>query len=284
MKEYKITKLINNNVVFAEDLGQEIILFGKAIGFGKKRDDVVKEEQVIKIFRSATDSEKNYLSNLVEDIDVTYIDLASQIIAMFEQEMNVKVNDMMLVSLSDHISNAVINEKEGVHVPLDILEQVIGLYPKEYKIAKKGLDLIEQETGVALQKSEAGFIVLHYINNRGSSSRSDGKYQILFQEKIIKDVEEYFHVQLDRESLYFIRFMTHLSFLAVRLHDKSALKEGDSMVYEALISKYPKLKGCIEKNEKTIQEAFNENISDEEKGYLAIHINNMLRTLGKENK
>ena len=281
MKEYKITKLINNNVVFADDSGQEIILFGKAIGFGKKRDDVVKEEQVIKVFRSANNSEKNYLSNLIEDIDVKYIDIASQIIAMFEQELNVKINDMMLVSLSDHISNAVINEKEGVHVPLDILEQVIGLYPKEYKIAKKGLELIKQETGVWLNKNEAGFIVLHYINNRGSTSRSDGKYQLLFQEKIVKDVEEYFDVQLDRESLYFIRFMTHLSFLAARLHDKETLNQGDSIVYEALMTKYPKLKGCIDRNVKTIHDEFHEKISDEEKGYLAIHINNMLRTLGK---
>lgn len=281
MKEYKITKLINNNVVFADDSGQEIILFGKAIGFGKKRDDVVKEEQVIKVFRSANDSEKNYLSNLVEDIDEKYIDIASQIIMMFEQKLNVKVNDMMLVSLSDHISNAVINEKEGVHVPLDILEQVIGLYPKEYKIAKEGLELIKQETGVMLQKSEAGFIVLHYINNRGTTSRSDGKYQLLFQEKIVKDVEEYFDVQLDRESLYFIRFMTHLSFLAARLHDKKTLNQGDSIVYEALMTKYPKLKGCIDRNVKTIHDEFHEEISDEEKGYLAIHINNMLRILGK---
>lgn len=281
MKEYRITKLINNNVVFADDSGQEIILFGKAIGFGKKRDDVVKEEQVIKVFRSANDSEKNYLSNLIEDIDVKYIDIASQIISMFEQGLNVKVNDMMLVSLSDHISNAVINEKEGVHVPLDILEQVIGLYPKEYKIAKEGLELIKQETGVMLQKSEAGFIVLHYINNRGTTSRSDGKYQLLFQEKIVKDVEEYFDVQLDRESLYFIRFMTHLSFLAARLHDKETLNQGDSIVYEALMTKYPKLKGCIDRNVKTIHDEFHEEISDEEKGYLAIHINNMLRILGK---
>lgn len=282
MREYRITKLINNNVVFADDSGQEIILFGKAIGFGKKRDDVVKDEQVIKIFRSANDSEKNYLSNLVEDIDVKYIDIASRIIAMFEEELNVKINDMMLVSLSDHISNSVINEREGIHVPLDILEQVIGLYPKEYKIAKKGLDLIEQEIGVKLQNSEAGFIVLHYINNRGSSSRSDGKYQLLFQEKIVMDVEEYFGVQLDRESLYFIRFMTHLSFLAARLHDKETLNQGDSIVYDALMIKYPKLKGCIDKSSKTILDTFNVNISDEEKGYLAIHINNMLRTLGKD--
>ena len=31
-----------------------------------------------------------------------------------------------------------------------------------------------------------------------------------------------------------------------------------------------------------ILDTFNVNISDEEKGYLAIHINNMLRTLGKD--
>ena len=169
MKEYKITKLINNNVVFAiGDDAKEVILFGKAIGFNKKKDDVVSENQIIKIFESSNEKEKNFLSNLVEDIDSKYIDLASQIISMFEKELNVKTNDMMLVSLSDHISNAVRNEKEEFHVPLDILEQLIGLYPKEYKIAKRGLELIKEETGVQLHNDEAGFIVLHYINNRGA--------------------------------------------------------------------------------------------------------------------
>ena len=282
MKEYRITKLINNNVVFSLDEGKEIILFGKAIGFAKKKDDIGSEDQIIKIFRSANESEKNYISNLVEDIDAEYIDLASQIISMFEKELDVKMNDMMLVSLSDHIYNSVKNAKEGFHVPLDILEQIMGLYPKEYHVAKKGIELIQDETGVTLTKDEAGFIVLHYINNRGLNSRSDGKYQLLFQDKIVRDVEDYYNVHLDKESLYFIRFMTHLSFLAARLHDKQNLTNGESVVYEALIAKYPELKGCIEKNVQTIHDEFNEEISDEEKGYLAIHINNMLRALRKE--
>ena len=47
---YIISKLINNNIVFSTDAsGDEIILFGKAIGFGKKRGDAVPADQVLRI-------------------------------------------------------------------------------------------------------------------------------------------------------------------------------------------------------------------------------------------
>lgn len=201
---YIISKLINNNIVFSTDAsGDEIILFGKAIGFGKKRGDAVPADQVLRVFRAASGQERKFLTNLVEDIDSVYIDLAGEITALFEQQLQIKVNDILLISLSDHISNAVFNKKEGLDVPLDILPQIIGIYPVEYAIARQGLDLIEERTGVRLSPDEAGYIVLHYINCQGKGYRGDGKYRLLFQEKMVQNVEDYYHVTLNRSSLYY---------------------------------------------------------------------------------
>lgn len=53
-REYVIQRLINNNVVFSlDESGKEIILFGKAIGFGKKRGDTVPKEAIIERFEMA---------------------------------------------------------------------------------------------------------------------------------------------------------------------------------------------------------------------------------------
>ena len=85
---YIISKLINNNIVFSADAsGDEVILFGKAIGFGKKRGDAIPANQVLRVFRSACGQERKFLTNLVEDIDSVYIDLASEITALFEKEL-----------------------------------------------------------------------------------------------------------------------------------------------------------------------------------------------------
>lgn len=279
-KQYTITKLINNNVVFSTNESQnEVILFGKGIGFGKKRGDKIDEAVILKIFAANDDKQKNYLMNLVEDIQPVYIDVAAKIIQLFEDELHVKVNDMMNISLSDHISNAVINKKEGFELQLDILQEIIHIYPTEFAIAKKGLELIEKETGVLLSDDEAGFIVMHYINSQGNSFRSDAKFRLLFQEKLINDIEKCLQIKLDRHSLYYSRFLTHLSFLAARIHDSQMLVDDNSTLYQMIISQYPQLKACVEKNAQTIADEFHVQITDEEKGYLAIHIKNMIKAL-----
>ncbi len=285
MNNYQITKLINNNVVFSQDEEQnEIILFGKAIGFGKKSGDLVEAAQVLKIFAAADPKEKNYLSNLVEDINPIYIDIASEIISLFESRLEVKVNDMMMISLSDHISNAVANKKDGFELPLDIIQEVKNIYPKEFMIAKSGLGIVERETGVSLSEDEAGYIVLHYISSQGNTFRSDTKYRLLFQERIISDIEEYLNVKLDRSSLYYTRFLTHLSFLAARIHDGNFSSEGNSSLYKIFIKEHPELEGCVEKNVQTIADEFHVVINEEEKGYLAVHINNMLKSIQRGDK
>lgn len=277
---YRIEKLINNNVVFSTDEDQnEIILFGKAIGFGKKSGDIVESSQIIKMFEATDPKEKNFLSNLVEDINPIYIDIASEIINLFESKLHTKVNDMMLISLSDHISNAVANKQEGFELPLDIIQEVKNIYPREFIIAKTGLGILERQTGVVLSEDEAGYIVLHFISAQGNTFRSDGKYRLLFQERIITDIEEYLNVKLDRTSLYYTRFLTHLSFLAARIHDNKITDDNNSTLYTLFISQYPELEGCVEKNTKTISDEFHIEINEEEKGYLAIHINNLLKSI-----
>ncbi len=282
-KEYQITKLINNNVVFSlDETGSEIIIFGKGIGFGKKRGDLVDPTKIIKVFASTDAKQKNFLSNLVEDIDPLYIDLAAKIITLFESKLNVKINDMMNISLSDHLANAVANKKEGFEVPLDIMQEVKSVYPKEFLIAKEALQIVEAATEVKLSEDEAGYILLHYINSSGQSFRSDAKFRLLFQEKIIEEIETYLNLQLDRSSLYYTRFITHLSFLAARIHDEEQLPPTDTSLYQLLTEHEPELKRCVEQNAKTIDEEFKIKINDEEKGYLALHINNMIKALKRK--
>lgn len=281
-KQYQITKLINNNIVFSQNEGgEEIILFGKAIGFGKKKGDVVEESQVLKAFSAVNQKEKNFIVNLVEDISPVYINIASEIISLFESRLQVEVNDMMLISLSDHISNAVQNKKEGIELPLDIIQEVKSIYPREFLTANEGLDCIEKNVGVRLGEDEAGYIVLHYINAQGKAFRSDAKYRLLFQEKLITNIEEYYHMKLDRSSLYYTRFLTHLSFLAARIHDGEILSPENSTIYKMIIAQYPDLEGCVREGARIIYNELNVEINDEEKGYLAIHIKNMLKSMQK---
>lgn len=282
---YTIAKLINNNVVFStNEEGKEVILFGKAIGFGKKRGDTVEASQVLKVFESIDDRSRTYLVNLVEDIEPLYVDLAARIVEIFETGLEVKISAMMTISLSDHLFNAVRNKREGFELSLDMLPVIKNMYPTEFVLAREGLAIVARETGVALNESEAGFIVLHYLNTQGDTFREDAKFRLLFQERIIDEVEKFLGFPLDRASFYYNRFLTHLSFLAARLHDGETFSNENADLYDVLMEKYPELKPCMEQLAEILKQEFSVKIDEEEKAYLAIHINNMILALRRRRK
>ena len=57
-KNVKIKKVLNNNVVIAQNDNEETILMGLGLGFGKKAGEVVEDKKIEKIF----DKIKNFHS------------------------------------------------------------------------------------------------------------------------------------------------------------------------------------------------------------------------------
>lgn len=281
---YVIDRLINNNVVFSTDEGgREVILFGKAIGFGHRRGDAIDASCVLKVFGQVDASSRNYLSNLVEDIDPVYIDLATRTVSMFEERLGIRTGAMMIVSLSDHLNNAVRNKREGFETPLGILHTIREMYPKEFAVARDALDLVGQTTGIWLGEAEAGYVVMHYLNTQGDTYRGDAKLRVLFQERVIEAVERRLGVRLDRRSAYYARLLTHLSFLATRMRDGEMPHDGvagDPTLYEMLLSRYPKLAPCVDEACVIVEEELGMHVNAEEKAYLAIHLGNLFRSMG----
>lgn len=275
---YKITKTINNNVSFSVDeKGKEIIIFGKAIGFGKKAGDLVEKNQVQKTFVLQDDRQRAMIMGMVEGLSPEYIDLAGKIIHLLETELDCKLNDMIYLSLSDHIANAVENMQEGIVAPFDILDEIKHIYAREYQVAKKGLDIIAAETGIQLDEREAGFIVLHFLNCQGKTQSNDAAKRVKVQNSIIYLIEQYFQVELDRDSFFFTRFRAHLNYFCSRVFSGKAEPEGDEFIFQTVTEQYPQLRDCVEKIAERLWNKYQIRIFNEEKGYLALHINNLLK-------
>lgn len=276
-----ITKTINNNISFSRDeRGNEIIVFGKGISFGKKAGDTIDLADVLKTFELKDTRQKSIFTQMVESIDPLYIDIAAKIVDLFEKELETRLNPMMMITLSDHISNAIDNYRQGITTPNEMLNEIKRIYPKEYGIAKKGLEIIRQDTGVLLDHQEAGFIVLHYVNSTDKAIRTDAGERIRLVNKIVTIVETYFQIRIDEDSYYGTRFVTHLTFLASRIFANVKLDSQDDFVYRMIGIQYPEIKKCVNIIEAFVQEDFHKKITDEEKGYLLIHIKALLQTRG----
>lgn len=59
---YRILNPMNHNVsLVRNDKGEEVIVIGKGITFGKKKGDLIAEHQVEKIFRMKTEESRKTL-------------------------------------------------------------------------------------------------------------------------------------------------------------------------------------------------------------------------------
>ena len=78
MKEYIIEKVLNSSVVLAQNRNNEVILLGKGIGYGKKRGEIVTENQISQVFRSESATE---LGQMLTDVDPKVVDVSTRIIS-----------------------------------------------------------------------------------------------------------------------------------------------------------------------------------------------------------
>lgn len=160
----KIEKIINNNIISSIDThGQEIILMGCGIGFGKRRGDLIDQTKAEKIFR-ADNEERGKLLKLFSNIPEEHIQISSNIIDYAKQHLDYALSDSLYLALTDHISMAIRRMKTGIQLENPLLEEIKKNYNREYEVGEFAVDMINQQLNLTLTYEEAGFIALHLVN------------------------------------------------------------------------------------------------------------------------
>lgn len=110
-----ITKIINNNVISSIDShGREVIATGRGIGFKRRTGDEIPEELIERIYRMEDKEGQDKLKELVSSIPLKHIQITDGLIKEFRKRLDCKLNDMILVTLSDHISFAIQRKEQGL--------------------------------------------------------------------------------------------------------------------------------------------------------------------------
>lgn len=132
----------NNAVVSTNASGREIIAIGKGIAFGHKVGDNISRELVQKTY---TLSNKNVLENfkqLIAGIPIEYLQVSSEIIELAEKELDCKFNDVIYISLTDHINMAVYRIRNGLLINNVMMWEICKFYEREFLVAQKAVELI----------------------------------------------------------------------------------------------------------------------------------------------
>lgn len=271
----KIFKILNNNVaVVLDEQGEEKIVMGRGICFKKKAGETIAEEMVDKMFSLSAKDVSNKFQVLIQDIPMEHIALGEEIIAEARKQLGKKLNEMVYISLIDHVHTSIVRFLDGVTVKNVLLWDIRRFYKEEYQIGLWALQLILKQCKVELPEDEAGFIALHLANAQMDQEVMHNMYEITrIMQEIVNIVRYYFKITFNEDDVYYYRFITHLKFFSKRLVEKNIYTEDDNDDLWAVIKeKYKKAYGCVEKITQFIEKKYGYELSKEEQLYLTIHI------------
>jgi len=271
---YLIVKSLNNNLVLATDEEQEeLVLFGKGIGFKKKKGDQLDEELVTKVFRS---KEFDHTTPaMIADISPEILTVTEDIVEMVEDQLKKELNTTLLFALADHIQAAIERLENQQQLDDNTLQwEIPFLYYQEYQMGLKALDTINHKLGVSLPKSEASFIALHFVNAQNDHHSMNETMMIAqITKSMVRTIQSLFGVSLNKESLSYSRFVTHVRYFMNRQFHQQALptRQNDTL-YEIIQSQYPKSYACGLMIREMLKKEYDIIVSDDEMIYLIIHI------------
>lgn len=271
----KIIKTFNNNICLVEDAKhQEMILMGKGIAFGLKKDDEVDPNKIDKKFVFDTKELNDKFNALFDQVPVKYIELSSNIIDYATKALNIIFDNSIYLALSDHISYAIERYQNGETLKNALLFDIKKFYPNEFKVALKALDMIAYETDIKMSEDEAGFIAMHFVN---ASQSGEAMSQTIAITKMVEDilqiVEYHYHLALDENSINYIRFVSHIRFFARRLFSNEIYNDDQDDLFEQIRNKYPTSYQCSLKVKKYILLNYNIDLGNDEMVYFMLHIN-----------
>lgn len=268
-----VEKVINNNIVSAYDeIGREVVVMGRGIGFGVRAGAVIDNSKIEKVFRIESQGVAEQFKELLANMPLEHAQISNDIISYAKSTLKLKLNQSIYVTLTDHINFAIERYQKGINLENALLWEIKRFYPQEYGLGRYAIDLIRERLHVSLPEDEAGFIALHFVNAEYGTDIRDALHFPNQMKDILDIVTRELGIRLDEGSLHYERFITHVKFLLQRVYRKELLPDEESELAEMMKKKYPKEYACSEKIADYIEEAAGCRLSAEEIMYLSIHI------------
>lgn len=267
-----IIKSLNNNIVLAKSKkNEELIMFGTGIGYKKKRGDLVDQNEATKIFKA----EKHVqTSEFLEQISPELLTVTEKIVRIGEEKLHKKLNQSILFSLADHLQFATDENNKEVNKDNPLQWEIPYLYYEEYEVGKIAVQVIEQDLGYKLPSTEAAFIALHFVNAQIDSSSMEDTIQITkLIKNIVKIIQRLFEINLDKTTINYSRFITHLRyFIARQKMNKPSDIQMDDVLKQAIEERYMKSYACGLIIKEMVEKEFNWKVTYDEIAFLVIHI------------
>ncbi|ASI36693.1 MULTISPECIES: PRD domain-containing protein [unclassified Exiguobacterium] len=267
-----IHKVLNNNAIVTKEQGQERIIMGPGIAFGKKKKDPVDPSKIEKMFIPSFENAELF-KEILTTTPLEIIDLSEQIISYAEGELQTPFHDYIHVSLTDHLAHAVRLARENLVVHNRLAEEIRLLYTAEYKIGAWAVAQIEQTLAVVLPKEEAANIALHLFNARQQHPNMATALQTAtLLNELREQIESFFGQTIETTSMTYYRFFTHMKLVLARIEQGQTLHDMDDVILSAVKTRYADAFRCAESMAAWLEQELKTTVPDSEVGYMALHV------------
>ncbi len=275
----RVVKVLNNSLVLAlDDVGQEIILMGKGIGYHKSIGDSFQESEIEKVFVLKDKEISRNIIRLAAETDAVYFELAKAVIDYAIDTFGMKLMDHIYLALTDHLSFAARRIREGIVLQNFYTLEMKKFNSNEFQVGKYAVSLMSEQLGMEVPIDEAGNIAFHFINAQYDHPYNSQNLLIASTVNDILDIVKYsFGITYNEDSTPYSRYVTHVQLFVQRLVSRNQLPdEKSSFLYEQILAVCQKEFACVDKIQIYVTDKFRQKLTSQERMYLALHIHRVL--------
>jgi len=269
-REEVVCKVFNNNIVLVNSESNEKILFAKGIGFAKKPGEIIKKGTIVdKIFTIEKNENRMNFNNMIEIVESDFLAVCEEGIYEISKEINKELNENIHIALIDHLQFAVKRMKSKEIIENPFLIEIKTLYPKEFSLAKMIGNMVSNYSKVEIPDGEVAFIALHIHSAINDGDVSNTLRRNYLGSTIVEHVESRLNIKIDKKSLDYARFLTHIKFALQRILEN---RHVDNTLGEIIKNTYKESYLIAEEVADIIGEELNMKVKEDEVTFLTIHI------------
>ena len=179
----------------------------------------------------------------------------------------------LVMALSDHVANAVERVRRGIDITYPLLGEVSNLYPQEYAQGRAMLASLNARLDVTLPDGEATALAMHLVNAGFATGDLSYTYTMTgVIQQLLDIIDHSYGITLDRSSVNVGRFITHLRYLFVRIHQGKQLDKEPEPIIASIRQSYPKAMQCAQTIGTVASLRLGSNLTEDEVAYLALHV------------
>ncbi|PRD17044.1 BglG family transcription antiterminator LicT [Pantoea coffeiphila] len=269
-----VVKVLNNSLVLASTPGHEdVIVMGKGLGFSSRPGDDLDPQKIEKIYAvQNSQAARDYL-RVIENSPEYLPPLVQSLIDQANVGLNGRLSEQLFFTLMDHLSFAIERFHKGIAIQNRLLFEVKRFYPREFALAQQAVNTLNQRLSITLPEEEAGNIAFHLVNGQTDVLNMEST---LLSVKMLKDIfniiKYHFRVEIDRDSLNYQRFLTHLQFFIQRMIERRQIATKDDFIFEQVRGEYPDHYRASQLIAEYVLNLLQVTLTSDEQLYLMIHL------------